>query len=259
MTNELANLGPNDRGIIRDTRKSLLSQWREQAAALKKAAPRGKLGEQVSLLWGEVAIFDDWVQSLGGEKNAEFFICAKVYKRDTLDKIATDCATHPGLLWAFMTETEERFKHYLRAQEGVADQLVSAIPGIVDGEPRVVRDASGNIEYDSHGKPVVIESDLARDKVRGEYYLKAAGKLHHQRFGDSGTKVGINIAGDATVVLDHDQTLLEAARGIAFLLAAAERAQDDSAQSMPALDVVAEEVKPEAPSVPPSVPPEDYL
>lgn len=171
------------RAPIVAAKKSLLAQWKEQASAMRAAAPRGKLGEQVNVMYAEIDGFLDWVANLGGEHAAELFICAKIYKRATLESVAGEYMLHPGMMWAFITETPERFEHYRRAQAGVADALLSAVPAILDGEEKAVRDERGRVVLDDEGRPLTAPTDLKERKVRGDGYLKVAAMMHPERFG----------------------------------------------------------------------------
>ena len=191
-----ANEESEQRAVVREVRNSALATLREQTAAMRKAAPRGKLGERVSLLWGEVRHFDGWVEELGGPECAEAFICAKVWKRDSLESIAAENAQSPALMWAFITETEERFQHYLRAQRGVADALMMSVVRIIEGEARVLRNDKGEIEYGEDGKPIILESDLSRDKATADIYMKLAAKLDRDRFGE---KTQLQLSGTLTL------------------------------------------------------------
>lgn len=171
------------RAPIVAAKKTLVAQWKEQVDAMRAAAPRGKLGETVSIMHCEVESFLEWVKNLGGENGAELLICAKVYKRATLETIGIELNLNPALLWAFINETDDRFAHYRRAQAGIADGLVSSVPGILDGSWEQVRGPDGEPVLDDAGKPIYGRSDIKRDKIRGDGYLQVARMMHPERFG----------------------------------------------------------------------------
>ena len=188
-----------DRAPIREAKKSLLAQWKEQVTAMRAASPRGKLGEQVNTMYGEVNSFLGWVEELGGERCAEFFICAKVSRKATLEQVSGEFMLNPAMMWAFITETDDRYQHYIRAQNGVADALINQVASIVDGDARVLRNEAGEVELGPDGKPIILESDLARDKLRAETYIKLGERLDRKRFG--GEKVLAN-SGSVGMVID---------------------------------------------------------
>lgn len=166
-----------ERGEIRAAVKSIRREWREQVAAMVKASPRGKLGERVTMMRREIDIFDDWVEETGGEARAEFFVCALVAARATLADVAEEYALHAGLLWAFMSETEERLGRYYRAQRGVADALVGEVVPLVDS----VEAGEGGGRGGGGGTS---SPDVPWRRLQAEMRLKVAGKYDRGRFGE---------------------------------------------------------------------------
>lgn len=205
---DLTNLNASERGALRTAVKSVRAEWREKLGEMSRLSPTSKLAKKASVLMLDMDSLDDRVKEAGGEEELVFMICAQVASGVTLEEWCRHYMLERGLVWAFLTERADWYERYCRAQAGVADGYVAEAVGISEG-------------VDDEGKFDPLR-DVGRDKLRIETRLKVAGKYDKARFAESG-KVGISISGDAVVVMDHEQTLLETARGIAFLLAAADR------------------------------------
>lgn len=70
-----------------------------------------------------------------------------------------------------------------------------------DGQPRQVVDAAGKPMFDDAGKPIVVDPDPARDKLRVETRLKLAAKFDRARFGETvRVEKEVRVSADAGLV-----------------------------------------------------------
>ena len=94
-----------------------------------------------------------------------------------------------GKVIGWLMADAERYAVYNRALEVQAKALVSEAVEIADEGSRVVTDMTGKPLLGDDGKPVVVEGDVARDKLRVDTRFRLA-KYHDSRvYGD---KVDIN-------------------------------------------------------------------
>ena len=126
-------LSAEDRMVVRDAVRSERAERRELFGRMLEASPNSKLAKKVGVLLLDVRRFDDWVEECGGEDAAVRFVCAQVASRVSLTDLAGHYALDRGLLWALLSESEERLGRYYRALKGVADEYVGEVVGIADG------------------------------------------------------------------------------------------------------------------------------
>lgn len=155
-------LSAEDRLVVKDAVRSERAERRELFGKMLAASPNTKLGRKVGVLLLNVKVFDDWVEECGGEDAAVRFVCAQVASEVRLKDLAEHYGLDKGLLWAMLSETEERLGRYYRALKGVADEYVGEVVGIADGS-------------DVETVPV--------DKLKIEARLKVAEKYDAVRFG----------------------------------------------------------------------------
>ncbi len=135
--------------------------------------PVGKLAAKARLLISDMDQLDDWVAEAGGEDGLIGFICARVASGESLREWCESYALDRGLVWAMLSETQERLDRYYRAKEGIAEEYV--------GEAVPISDEEG---------------DAARDKLRIDTRLKVAGLYNRQRYSDKAQGSG---GGNVTV------------------------------------------------------------
>lgn len=158
----MGNLSAEDRLVVRDAVKSERAERRELFGRMLEASPNTKLGKKVGVLLLDVRVFDEWVEGCGGEDAAVRFVCAQVASRVSLTDLAGHYGLDRGLLWAMLSETEERLGRYYRALKGVADEYVGEVVGIADGSS---------------------VDDVSVGKLQIEARLKVAEKYDAVRFG----------------------------------------------------------------------------
>ena len=151
-------------------REAVLSEREERRAVLKRMvdlSPNTKLGRKASVLLIDVEILDDRIKECGGDAGMERILFAQVASGVRLKYWAEHYSIERGLLWAWISETEERLQKYYRALRGVADEYVSEVVTIADGSD---------------------EQSIKVDEFRAAMRLKVAEKYDQPRFGKQ-TKV----------------------------------------------------------------------
>ena len=151
-----------DRGAVREAVLAERQERRELFRRMKEVSPRSKLGVKAGVLFLDVERFDDWVEECGGDDSAVRFVCAQVASRVGLTDIAGHYGLDRGLLWALLSESDERLQRYYRALRGVADEYVGEVVEIGDG---------ANVET------------VPLAKLQAELRLKVAEKYDAARFG----------------------------------------------------------------------------
>ena len=164
-----------ERAELRDVIKSTRAEWRERLSLASKLSPTSKLGRKAGVLMLDLDMFEDRIKEVGGEDALVFVVCAQVAGGCTLTEWCNHYGLERGLVWAFLTESEERFERYQRALRGVADEWVGEVVGIADGtDPETV----------------------AADKLRVDTRFRAAAVYDKARFSDkagSGMSFGIGV------------------------------------------------------------------
>lgn len=157
-----AALSASDRLEVREAVKS---EREERRAALKRVvdlAPDTRLGRKAGVLFLDASILEDKILECGGDAGLEFVLFAQVASGVRLRDWAQEYGIERGLLWAWVSETEERLQRYYRALRGVADEYVSEVVGIADGSS---------------------DETHQTDKLRADMRLKVAEKYDQPRFG----------------------------------------------------------------------------
>ena len=122
----------DERMVVRDAVKSERAERRELFGRMLSASPNTKLGKKVGVLLLDVRRFDEWVEECGGEDSAVRFVCAQVASHVRLKDLAEHYGLDKGMLWAMLSESEERLGRYYRALKGVADEYVGEVVGLAD-------------------------------------------------------------------------------------------------------------------------------
>ena len=164
----------DDRQQVRD---AVLSEREERRAVLKRMvdlSPNTKLGRKAGVLLIDVEILDDRIKECGGDVGMERVLFAQVASGVRLKEWAEHYSIERGLLWAWISETDDRLQKYYRALRGVADEYVSEVVTIADG---------------SDNESVKV------DEFRAAMRLKVAEKYDQPRFGKQ-TKVTHEVVGD---------------------------------------------------------------
>lgn len=120
----------DERADLREAVKSVRAEWREKLSLASKLSPTSKLAQKAGVLLLDLRRFEDLVGDAGGEEELVFVICAQVAAGCTLSQWCEHYVVQRGLVWAFLTETPERYERYCRALRGVADEYVSETVGI---------------------------------------------------------------------------------------------------------------------------------
>lgn len=210
--------------VVREAIRSERVERRELLSRMVEARPNTKLAKRAGVLLLDMRRFDDWVEECGGEDAAVRFVCAQVASRVGLTEIAAHYVLDRGLLWALLSESEERLGKYYRALRGVADEYVGEVVGIADGS---------SVE------------DVVVGKLQIDARLKVAEKYDAVRFGKQ-TRVTHEVGGDFGERLRRAQERVvgesaagEAIEGEAYIEAA--RVPDEPAVGIP--DLEAEDVE----------------
>lgn len=122
-----------ERSELREGIRSVRQEWREKLSLASKLSPTSKLAKKAGVLLLDLEIFEDRIAEAGGEEELVFVICAQVAGGCTLTQWCEHYVVQRGLVWAFLTETPERYERYQRALRGVADEFVSETVGIARG------------------------------------------------------------------------------------------------------------------------------
>lgn len=115
----------DERQQVRD---AVLTEREERRAVLKRMvdlSPNTKLGRKAGVLMLDVDILDERIKECGGDAGMERVLFAQVASGVRLKEWAAHYSIERGLLWAWISETEERLQKYYRALRGVADDYVS--------------------------------------------------------------------------------------------------------------------------------------
>lgn len=156
--------------------KSVRAEWRARLSQAARLSPNSKLAKKAGVLLLDLDSLDDRIEEAGGEDELAFVICAQVASGCTLTDWCVHYAIERGLVWAFLTETDERLQRYLRALQGVADEDVSETKAIADG---------------------ATPEDVGVAKLQIDTRFRRAGKYHRDRFGDQ-----LTVVQDKRVVLE---------------------------------------------------------
>ena len=146
---------------------------REALSRVVDRNPGGKLADKARLLIDDMDQLDDWVAEAGGEEQLVGFICARVASGESLREWCEQYALDRGLVWAMLSETEDRLARYYRAKEGMAEEYVGEAVAISDEQNEVIKE---------NGQP--FDPDVPRDKLRIDTRLKVAGMYNRQRYSD---------------------------------------------------------------------------
>ena len=164
-----------------DEARAVVVGERESRRAMLRAVvernPGGRLARKAEVLLLDLTVLEDRIAEAGGEEELVFLICAQVASGCTLSEWCKHYCIERGLVWAFLTEKEERIARYYRALEGVADEYYGESVGIADGS-----DAD----------------KVAVDKLRIDTRMKVASKYANGRFGDK--PVGVAVQNNITIV-----------------------------------------------------------
>lgn len=193
-----------------EVREMLRRERADRRAALGVFANenrRTRLAAKATALMKDQEGFDDWVCEKGGvyiheksraelkELNATPFMtwfCGQVASGVSPRELCAHYMQDDGLLGAFLAENGTRLEQYRRAQQWVADMMVSEVVPISD-------DAT--------------PETLGVDKWRGESRLKVAAMLDPERFGrkEGGLAAGLeNLADVLTRISERKQKALAA-------------------------------------------------
>jgi hypothetical protein len=155
-------------------------QRRREAFKEMVGSVSGKLKGRGEVVLLSLDVFDDWLSGFGGDEVAEFFVMGQVASGVTLKDMCTHYVLDYGLMWGWMTERPGRMERYYAAQRGIADAMVSEVPGIAE---------RATVE------------DVVVGKFQVDTALKVAAKWDKDRYGE---KVGL-VAGleDLAVVLQR--------------------------------------------------------
>lgn len=149
--------------------------WRLTLRQVADRNPGGKLATKASALLLDFAAFEELVEQAGGRDELAFLVAAQVASGVSLRAWCEHYAVDRGLVWAMLSETEDRLARYYRALEGVAEEYVGDVVGIAD-------DAD-------EGKCALVKA-----KLRIDSRLKTAGLYSRKRFGDEkGVNVGVGV------------------------------------------------------------------
>lgn len=165
--------------------KSERQSRRDALSRVVDRNPHGKLADKARLLISDMDQFDDWVAEAGGEEGLVGFICARVASGESLREWCESYALDRGLVWAMLSETQDRLDRFYRAKEGIAEDYVAEVVGISD-EQAVCYTAQGT----------AFDPDVARDKLRIDTRLKAAALYNRARYSD---KAQGGVGGNVTV------------------------------------------------------------
>ena len=161
----------------------------------------------------EAETLDEIVQRMGGALTDSDGV--PMYQG--LPAICKDWDVPYGKVLAWLMADEKRYAVYQRCLEVQAHLLVAETVELADGaEVRVATDAAGQVIEDKQGNPVLIEPDVARDKLRVDTRFRVAkyhaGKLYgdKQEGGAGGVTVVINrgvgsIPGAETITISANQ------------------------------------------------------
>lgn len=184
----------DERQELREAVKSVRAEWRERLSLASKLSPTSKLAKKAGVLLLDLDIFDDRVAEAGGEEELVFVICAQVASGCTLTQWCEHYVVQRGLVWAFLTETPERYERYCRALEGIADAYVAETIEIAD-------DASRDTIEGPRGGEVLDTEWMARSKLRVDTRFKLAAKYDKKRFGDDKST---NVAVMTDIKITHE-------------------------------------------------------
>lgn len=160
-----------ERAELREAIKTTRAEWRKKLSIAGRLSPASKLAQNVGVLLLDLDIFEDRIAEAGGEEELVFIICAQVASGVTLTDWCANYVVQRGLVWAFITETPERFERYQRALRGIADEYVAATVGLADGAD---------------------EDTIQTSKLQIDTRFRAAGVYDRPRFGkDATTQVAV--------------------------------------------------------------------
>lgn len=124
---------------------------------------------------------------------------------ETLEDIARSRKVPYGRLSAWITESRERTEQYANAMRIRAEMLAQQTVSIADG--------AGDTK-----------AELTKAKLRIDTRLKMAGHLKPDTYGNT-SDVNVNVKDNRTPT-DREALVMEAARGVAFMLYAANRMKE---------------------------------
>lgn len=140
-------------------------------------------------------------------------LCQRVADEGSLVDICRSLDVPHGRVLTWLMADAARYAVYQRALEVYAHSLVAETVKLADGEPRAVLDGAGKPMMGEDGKPLVIENDVPRDKLRVETRFRVAKhhapsvygeKIEHQHKG--APVFVVNIVGSAVPPREIDVT-----------------------------------------------------
>ena len=102
----------------------------------------------------------------------------------TLRRFARERNLPRGPLLVWLMSDEARWGLYRRALVAGGFAEADEMKEIAEGLPRQARDQNGDPVFDEHGKPVIIQPDTARDKLRVETLRFRASKHAPEFYGE---------------------------------------------------------------------------
>lgn len=167
----------------------------------------------------------DRLEEVKRDVNAPSVVFQRLTERETLPQIAKSWGCPKGRFAEWFSV--EHADLYDAALKIVAADLALEALEIADSAPRQAVGPDGKGLVDSAGAPLLVEPDVARDKLRTAVRQWQAARYDRARFGErADVKVEVE---DRRPVVDRETLLLETARRVAYLFhtaanAAAERA-----------------------------------
>lgn len=131
--NQQASTGQDEMAELRVAVKSIRAEWRERLSLASRLSPSSKLAKKVGVLLLDLESLEDRIAEAGGEEELVFIICAQVAGGCSLTDWCGHYGIERGLVWAFLTETPERFERYKMALRGVADDYFGQMVPIAMG------------------------------------------------------------------------------------------------------------------------------
>lgn len=146
--------------------------------------------------------------------NAPSVVFQRLTDRETLGQIAKSWGCPKGRFveW-FTTEHADLYDAALKVQ--AADLALETLE-IADAPPRQAVNAAGAPLFDEAGKAVLVEPDVARDKLRTAVRQWHAARYDRARFGErADVKVEVE---DKRLPVDRDELIRETGRRLAYML-----------------------------------------